>query len=109
MVEKPQIGTKMQKKYIIINNTHPVIFPDGLLHSTFHSIPNITSAGFVTFSRENRELKVLAYGFSTTLCKNSKDGDDELIRNLLEHDVFNDDDYKHEIWWDEIENDIEGE
>lgn len=59
---------------------HPIVFPDGLMHSTFKRLP-VVSAGFCTYS----DGEWRAFGRSDSLNIGSRETDSELLNrsNLI--------------------------
>lgn len=63
-------------KYIIIDESFPVVFSDATKHSDLLPLGNITSAGFCSFSvNEKGDVRASTWGESVSLGVKSKEGD----------------------------------
>jgi hypothetical protein len=70
-------------KYIISNETFPILFNTQILHSDISVV--VSSAGFVivNYDKEKNKFFVKCYGESSTLNIGSKKNDNLLIENFL--------------------------
>jgi hypothetical protein len=73
-------------KYIILEQSIPILFPDHVNHSDFKKLGNITSAGFVEIDIDDEKINVRVYGESVTLKLKPMSGDNILIKILLTTD-----------------------
>ncbi len=71
-------------KYVIINESVPMLFPDYKDHAEFRHFGNITSAGFVRFYKNgNGEIRSNTYGKSLSLRIGQDTMDSVLIDMLI--------------------------
>ena len=75
----------MRKKYVMIDECLPIIFPEGIEHIRFNSIGKITSAGFlfISFDELKDKFVVLAYGKSESLNLVPGEYDEVIIEDFL--------------------------
>ncbi len=76
----------IEKKYVMLDERTPILFPAYLEHREFKNIGNITSAGFVSIYIENGKLIVDSYGKSDTLGLEAKKEDGPTIERFLKPD-----------------------
>jgi len=70
-------------KYVIIDQTFPVLFASGLPHTNFKCW-NVTSAGFIKFYlNDKKEIDLVAHGHSEGLGSQSAPEDSEKIKLIL--------------------------
>jgi len=79
-------------KYVIINNTFPILFGEAHKHSEFAncsvgaSLGRATSAGFCSISVEDGKMSVSTFGESVSLFLRSNKEDAEIISRMLQPD-----------------------
>jgi len=79
--------TTQNFKYIIIDNTYPILFTEAIAHSDFKD-KNITSAGFcnINANAEKDEFEVACFGESISLGITAKPKEDaEAIKRILNY------------------------
>lgn len=69
----------MDSKYVIINESYPIVFSPAQNHSDFKIMGNITSAGFCSLGEDGR---IIPYGKSMSLGISS-DPTDEILLSML--------------------------
>lgn len=73
----------MEAKYIIIDNTKPVIFSKAIEHIDEANGRNVTSAGFCKINSIACSVFVVAYGRSESLNIDSKPADGRIITKAM--------------------------
>ena len=74
----------MKLKYVMIDESYPIIFTECHAHVDFKCVGNITSAGFIMFyADEKGNQKCSVYGRSVSLNLESHKLDENIINHCL--------------------------